>query len=75
MVALVAGESLPGEKLAVPVTGFGDTQGTSASASGHDSLASRGGAGHPPPLVLPFSFLPGLYSCLLVIEEQPLFSA
>ena len=31
---------LPGEKLAVPATGFGDAQGTSVSASGHDSLAS-----------------------------------
>ena len=49
MVALVVGGSLPGEKLAVPVTGFGDTQGTSASASGHDSLACLGGARCPPP--------------------------
>ena len=48
MVALVAGGSFPGEKLAVPVAGFGDVWGTSASTSGHDSLASRGGMVRPP---------------------------
>ena len=69
-MALVAGGLLPGEKLAGPVAGFGDAQGTSASASGHDSLASQGGMRHPPPLfVLSFLFIPEQYSCLLVIED------